>query len=148
MDPSVAIIVGVLIGGVLTWAISLFQRNADREARAVERKYERLHAAARLIRLSVIQAGQLNYSRSLRGLPDMTAWPSQRWAQFARTLTDAGAALALVSDELPQAAGIEYETAAEALLNSNRADQKKLERYTKAALALNGAVEARTRALR
>lgn len=78
----------------------------------------------------------------------MTAWPSQRWAQFARTLTDAGAALALVSDELPQAAGIEYETAAEALLNSNRADQKKLERYTKAALALNGAVEARTRALR
>ena len=120
MDPAVAIILGVLVGGVLTWAVSLFQRKTDREARATERKYEQLHAASRLLRVSIIQAAQLHHSRTyLAMFLDVTSWPSQRWAAFANTLADAGAALALVVDEVAGPVAKEYENAAQELLGGD-----------------------------
>lgn len=75
MDPATATIVGFVLGGLVAWIISIFQRQADRHARAVERKYDRLHVAARLLRFSVVQAAQLNYARSWRGFIDLAAWP-------------------------------------------------------------------------
>jgi hypothetical protein len=36
MDQAVAMILGLLVGWVLTWAVWLFQRKADREAMSFE----------------------------------------------------------------------------------------------------------------
>lgn len=147
VDPSLAIIVGVVIGSVLTWVITLFQRGADQKARASEREYERLREGSRLLRLSVIEAAQLHHSRSFRGLFDLTAWPSLRWASFGRTLAGTGSALSLVADEIKGPVADEYETAAEVLLEAIRADPAKLKRYIAAALALRQLVEAKARGL-
>jgi hypothetical protein len=148
MDPAVAIIVGVLLGGVLTWAISLFQREADKQARRTERMYEQLHSASRLLRLSVIEAAQLHHARSLRGLFDLTAWPAMRWASFARTLANTGAAMSLLLDDVAGPTTDEYEAAAQALLEATRADSAKLKRYIDAAMAMRRIVEAKARGLR
>jgi hypothetical protein len=149
VDLATATLIGVVVGAVLGWVIALFQRQADRHARAIERKYERLHAASRSLRLSVIQAAQLHYSRTIIAMfLDVTAWPSLRWAQFGRTLAETGASLALVIDDLPGDLSEEYEEAASALFGATSADNRKLRRYTNAALALRRAVEAKARSLR
>jgi hypothetical protein len=148
VDPSVAIIVGVVLGAVLSWVISLFQRESDKNARAVERKYERLREGSRMLRLSVIEAAQLHHSRSLRGLFDLTAWPALRWASFARTLANTGAAMALVLDDIAGPVSTEFEAAAASLLEATRAEPAKLQRYINAAMAMRQLVEAKARALR
>lgn len=148
MDAATATIVGFLLGGLMAWGISVFQRREDRRARALERKYERLHTASRLLRISVIQAARLHYTRSWWSILDVTAFPSLQWPAFGQTLAEIGASLALVLDDISGPVATEFEEAAEAIFGSRRADQAKLTRFTNAALALRRKVEAKARGLR
>jgi len=151
MDLAAATLLGFLVGGLMTWLVSLFQRRSDREARAVERKYERLHAASRLIRLSAWQAVQLNFSRTLVGqLLDAMSWGqwTPRWQPFAYTIAEVGAALALVLDDVAGKTLDEYEASVQAILETKRSDQPILTRYVNAALALRRELEAKARSLR
>ena len=90
----------------------------------------------------------MNHARSWRGYFDLTAWPALRWASFARTLANTGAAMSLVLDLVEGRAADEYEAAAEALLEATRADSATLKRYMAAAMAMRQLVEAKARALR
>jgi hypothetical protein len=149
VDPAVAIILGVFIGGLLTWAISLFQRRADREARATERKYEQLHAVSRHLRVTLIHASFLNYSRSwFARLLDVTSWERRHWTAVAMSTAETGSSLALVIDDVAGPVLHEYETAVEVVLERKRSDAAALKRLTTATLALRRLVEARARSLR
>src|SRR6266849_10320875 len=128
----------------MTWLVSIFQRRSDREARATERKYERLHVASRLIRLSAWQAVQLNFSRTFIGqLLDATSWGqwTPRWQPFAYTIAGVGAALALVLDDVAGKALDEFEAAMVAVMEARRSDRQILTRYVNAALALRRELE-------
>lgn len=151
MDPAVAIIVGVLLGSLLTWVITLFQRQADREARAVDRKYERLHSASRLIRLSMWQAVQLNFSRTWVGMlisgTSFGQW-TPNWQPLAYTIAEVGAALAMVLDDVDGKALDDYEAAVGAMLQAKHSDKRLLTTYVDTALVLRRELEAKARALR
>jgi hypothetical protein len=149
VDPSLAIILGVFIGGLLTWAISLFQRQSDREARATERKYEQLRALSRLIRISLIHAALLNYSRSwFARLLDVTSWERRHWSAMMHSVAETGAALAMVLDDVAGATLDEYEACVEKILDAKRSDRVLMKRYGDAALALRRLVETKARSLR
>jgi len=149
VDVPTPTLVGVLIGGAIGLAGSVLAQRYDRQARALDRKYERLREASQLLRLSVIQAARLHQSRTvIARLLDVRAWPAQRWSAFGELLARAGSALALVVDEIPKPIREEYEAAAQALFESWRADDTKLSRYVKAALDLRRTVEDRARSLR
>lgn len=151
MDLVVATLLGVIVGGLIAWLISIFQRQSDREARVAERKYERLNAASRLIRISMWQATQLNFARTFVGvLLDVTSWGkwTPPWQPFAYTIADVGAALALVLDDVAGPVLDEYQSAVEAMLKAQKSNTAVVERYVNAALALRRQLEATARALR
>lgn len=151
MDLAGATVVGLLIGSIVSLVISVVQRNADRHARAIERAYERMHAASRLIRISMWQAAQLNFSRTLTGkvVDAVSGGPlTPNWQPFAYTITEVGAALALILKEIAGANLTEYEAATEAILKAKGSDRALLSGYVKAGLALRRELEAKARALR
>jgi len=152
VDLAAATIVGFVFGGLMTLLVSIFQRRTDREARAIERKYERLHTASRLIRLSAWQAVQLDLSRTVIGqLLEATSWGTKwtpRWQPFAYTIAEVGASLALVLDDVAGKALDEFEAAMVGIMEAKRSDRKILTRYVNAALALRRELEARARSLR
>jgi hypothetical protein len=147
MDPGLAALLGAAIGGLIAWAVSAFQRRHDRRERREERRFERLALATLHLRLSLGHAMKLDYSKSYRAiLLDPAIW-GPRWQPFLESVSSAGAAMALVVDEVPKDLWDEYLAAAAALVEATKSDHDLLNAYMVAAKALSSKVEERAREL-
>jgi hypothetical protein len=146
MDPGLAALLGAAIGGLIAWVVSAFQRRHDTRERREERRFERLGLAALHLRLSLGHAMKLDYSKSNRALLDITSW-GPRWQPFIESAASAGAAMALVADEVPKELWDQYVEAAAALGQATKSDHELLVAYMSATKALSATVEARARTL-
>ena len=146
MDPGLAALLGAAIGGLIAWVVSAFPRRHDTRERREDRRFERLALSALHLRLSLGHATKLDYSKSYRAILDPTIWGGY-WQPFLESVSSAGAAMALVSGEVPADLWRQYVDAAAALADAKTSDHELLGAYITATEALLKAVEHRARGM-
>jgi HAMP domain-containing protein len=114
---TVALAVTTLVLAATTWLTSTAQRRHDARQRCDERRWDRLTAAAQHLRMSILRATEMDYSKSWRSALNITSW-GIKWEPFLEEISRAGAALSAVRDELGHEALERYYAAIEAIFNA------------------------------
>lgn len=154
--PAGATLAGVVVGGAITYVTAWRQGVRDSRARRNEWRFQQITAATLALRLAGVQAGRLNYERSIRytirsqilSLPfgPLLPWREPSPCPFMIAIMEAMNAVGVIRDEVPDRLFDGIRDASMALLEGPSSPHR-LEAYWKASRALVDHLEPKTRAL-